>query len=286
MIEIYFQETLDANKIYMSICARAQAFSINYIRVSYDRANVVSIFIAKKNQYVLRSVIIPALTEYIIQNKEDEWILSMIETIFYFTDYDEKKQILEIAKSLLDGNSPDIPIVPDSIPREQVIAEILSGFLKEPISFSFESFLKFRLRSYTENLLHIVELAIDEYKLEQEYQAFVQGLRDFTVDRESKLEQIHILHDGHFTFYNNQFLEIAREELIKLIDRKLILRQPMYIDSTVLAPLVSIAPKSIFIYTNDVDNGMVQTIVNVFLEKVNIYSMNYFEQLKLKKLSK
>lgn len=283
MIEIYFQETLDANKIYMSISARAQAFSINYIRVSYDRANVVSIFISKKNQYVLQTIIIPAITDYIIQNKEDGWILSMIETIFYFSDYEEKKQILEIAKSLLDGNSPDLPEIPDFVPREAIISEIVMEFLKEPISFSFESFLKFRLRSYTDSLLKVVELAIDEYKLEQEYQTFVQGLREFTVDRESKLDQIHILHDGQFTFYNNQFMEIAREELIKLIDRKLILRQPMYIDSTVLAPLVSIAPKSIYIYTNEMDNGMVQTIVNVFLEKVNIYSKKYFEQLKLTK---
>lgn len=279
---MHFQETTDAQKMYKGLVAKAKALSIDYIEVVNDEENVVSVFISEKIQYAVQAVVIPVMAEFIIQNKEDNWILDYIENLFYFTDYEEKKQILEIAKGLMDGNNPEIPGVQDVVPREQLIVEALHDFMEIPISFSFESFLKFRMRSYNEALLQIIESAIDEYKLEQEYQTFIQGLREFREKREPKLEQLHILHDEQFYFYNHEFTEIKRDELFKYIDRKLILHQPLYIDSAVLAPLVSIAPKSISIYTDQIDNGMIQTIHNIFLENVTIYTKKSFENTRLK----
>lgn len=279
---MHFQETADAQKMYKGLVAKAKALSIDYIEVVNDEENVVSVFISEKIQYAVQVVVIPVMAEFIIHNKEDNWILDYIENLFYFTDYEEKKQILEIAKGLMDGNNPDIPGVQDVMPREQLIVEALHDFMEIPISFSFESFLKFRMRSYNEALLQIIESAIDEYKLEQEYQTFIQGLREFREKREPKLDQLHILHDEQFYFYNHEFTEIKRDELFKYIDRKLILHQPLYIDSAVLAPLVSIAPKSISIYTDQIDNGMVQTIHNIFLENVTIYTKKSFENTRLK----
>ncbi|MEK5441572.1 MULTISPECIES: putative sporulation protein YtxC [unclassified Fredinandcohnia] len=279
---MHFQEITDAQKMYKGLVAKAKALSIDYIEVVNDEENVVSVFISEKIQYAVQVVVIPVMAEFIIHNKEDNWILDYIENLFYFTDYEEKKQILEIAKGLMDGNNPDIPGVQDVVPREQLIEEALHDFMEIPISFSFESFLKFRMRSYNEALLQIIESAIDEYKLEQEYQTFIQGLREFREKREPKLEQLHILHDEQFYFYNHEFTEIKRDELFKYIDRKLILHQPLYIDSAVLAPLVSIAPKSISIYTDQIDNGMVQTIHNIFLENVTIYTKKSFENTRQK----
>ncbi len=279
---MHFQEMTDAQKMYKGLVRKVKALSIDYIKVVKEEENVVSVFVLEKIQYAIQVVIIPAMTEYIIKNKEDNWILDLIEDLFYFNDYEEKKQILEITKALMDGNNPDIPEVQDVVPREQLIAEALHKFLNVPISFSFESFIKFRMRLYNEALLEIVEAAIDEYKLEQEYQTFIQGLREFREKREPKLDQLHILHDEQFYFYNDTFTEIKRDDLFKFIDRKLILHQPMYIDSAVLAPLVSIAPKSISIYTDQIDNGMIQTIHNIFLENVTIYTKKSFENRRLK----
>lgn len=278
---MHFLEMTDAQKMYKGLLAKAKALSIDYIDV-VNEENVVSVFISEQTQYVVQVVFVPVMTEFIINNKEDSWILDYIENLFYFTDYEEKKQILEIAKALMDGNNPDIPLVQEVVPRKQLIAEAIHDFLEIPISFSFESFLKFRMRTYNEALLQIVESAIDEYKLEQEYQTFIQGLREFREKREPKIDQLHIFHDEQFYFYNQEFNEIKRDELFKYIDRKLILHQPMYIDSAVLAPLVSIAPKSISIYTDQIDNGMVQTIHNIFLENVTIYTKKSFENRRIK----
>ncbi|MFC4321039.1 putative sporulation protein YtxC [Litchfieldia salsa] len=285
MIEISFQEGLEAKRLYERLNKAKLALSINYIHITYDleQTNTLFISIQAKKEVAISKLIIPVLTQYIIDCIEDSWILSIIESDFYFTDIEEQNQILQIAHGILEGHYDDMPQVEELKSRRLVIEEALHEFLRTTITFSFESFIKFRLHSYSEELLKVVELAIDEYKLEQEYQNFVQNLRDYSFDRSPKIERLHIFHDDHFYFFNESFIELKYSDITKHIDRKLILNHPMYIDSTIIAPLVSISPKSIVIYTNEVDHGMVQTIQNIFLERVQIYSKNYFEQVKLQK---
>jgi putative sporulation protein YtxC len=150
-------------------------------------------------------------------------------------------------------------------------------FLKDGLSFSIVSFVTFRLKRYIERLHHYVELAIDEYKLEQEYQNFVQMLRDYVSEREAKWSVVHLVHHSpDFLFFDEQLRQVTKQELKQWIDRNLTVNQPMYIDSSVLAPLVSIAPHTIYLYTEHADDGMVQTIQNVFQERIRFCQLSDF----------
>ncbi|QOR65766.1 putative sporulation protein YtxC [Cytobacillus suaedae] len=276
MIEIHFQESLDAIKLYERLCSSQQEKTINYIDVLYDQENIITICIDKKSNEVVDSFIIPAITSFFIETKEDSLMLTLMEEIFYFSEYEERQQILEIARSIIEGERKGIPVVSDLVPREDLISSSLRTLLTNPISFSFESFIKFRLKDYSDRLLQYVEISIDEYKLEQEYQNFIQNLRDYITERDSKLEHLNILHNDQFSLYSAHFSEIKRDEIVKYIDRKLIQSHPMYIDSSILAPLVSINPSTIHLYTNQVDDGMVQTIRNIFQERVRIFTKKEF----------
>ncbi|MCB6946227.1 putative sporulation protein YtxC, partial [[Eubacterium] rectale] len=64
-----------------------------------------------------------------------------------------------------------------------------------------------------------IGIAIDEYKMEQEYQIFVQSLRDYLKQKEPKREKIKLCLGEQVKFYNGQFREMTREELDGLIDR-------------------------------------------------------------------
>jgi putative sporulation protein YtxC len=276
LIEIHFQESLDALKLYERLCSEQQEQTINYIDVLYDQENIITICIDKMSNEVVDSFIIPVLTSFFIEVKEDVWMLSIMEELFFYSDFEERQQILEIARSIIEGERKGIPIVSDLVPREELISAALRTLLIDPISFSFESFIKFRLKDYSDRLLQYVEVSIDEYKLEQEYQNFIQNLRDYISERGSKLEHINIFHSDQFILFNEHLSEMKRDELLKYIDRKLIQNHPMYIDSSVLAPLVSMNPITINLYTNQVDHGMVQTIRNIFQERVHIYSKRDF----------
>ncbi len=276
MIEIHFQESLDALKLYERLCSAQQERNINYIDVLYEQENIITICINKKSNKVVDSFIIPVITNFLIETKEDIWMLSIMQELFYFSDFEERQQILEIARSIIEGERKGIPVIADLVPREELISTSLSTLLTDSISFSFESFIKFRLKDYSDRLLQYVEISIDEYKLEQEYQNFIQNLRDYIAERDSKLEHVNILHNDQFLLFSRQFSEMKRDEVIKYIDRKLIQSYPMYIDSSIIAPLVSMNPNTINLYTNRVDDGMVQTIRNIFQERVRIFSKKEF----------
>ena len=61
------------------------------------------------------------------------------------------------------------------------------------LSFSFSSYVRFRLRTYREMVAKLAEVAIDEYKLEQEYQMFIETLRQQVRSRKSRLSCVHLI---------------------------------------------------------------------------------------------
>lgn len=66
--------------------------------------------------------------------------------------------------------------------------------------------MTFRLGKYYERLKGYVEAAIDEYKMEQEYQTFIQSLRDYVTRKEPVLDHVRIVHDGHFVLWELKYI--------------------------------------------------------------------------------
>lgn len=86
---------------------------------------------------------------------------------------------MEIIYSVLEGQREELAVLIKANGEEAKIRDAVEEIFQDHVSFSFDSFLKFRLRPYLKMLESYVEIAIDEYKMEQEYQMFIQTLRDF-----------------------------------------------------------------------------------------------------------
>lgn len=221
-----------------------------------------------------------AFYEFVTNIKRDDWLRDILRNHYYFEDIEEQQQILEILYSIMDGQREDLSVFLKETNLDPVVREAIDHVFRDNVSFSFDSFLKFRLRSYLQLLENYVEISIDEYKLEQEYQMFVHMLREFLADREPKRRELHLLLDDDITFYDEQFVEIKRGELAKMIDRKLLVNHPVYIDSASIAPLLSLAPTKIFLYTKNAEAPLVRTIKNIFEERVMIKSYQALRELR------
>jgi len=283
LIEIYFEQANDAEKLFCLLNKRQKKTAHPRFQTTYNGDSLVTIYIYGDTDEAISCDLIPAMTTLILHFIEDRLLLSIISDTFYFQDKEEQQQILQLAHSFLDGERYDYRMGKQpSVSRKTLIANALKHFLKDGLSFSFSSFVTFRLKPYMEQLQHYVELAIDEYKLEQEYQNFVQMLRDFVAAKRPKLPVIHLVHKPpSFLFLDEKLREITAGELKQLIDRNLIVSQPMYIDSSLLAPLVSIAPAIIYLYTDHEEDGMVQTIQNVFQERIRLYRQSDFAKSRI-----
>ena len=276
MFEISFRDELDAKTVFFRILeANPEGDSI----LSLHKEKIV---VESKDIKFYQNIIIPAIKSFIIKVKERAYLLSTLENTFHFKDEEEHVQILSILQSILQGERSDIPNLPPIQEREQLLDSIIHGFLLKPVSFSFESFLTFRLKEYYDALQVYLEAAIDEYKLEQEYQSFIHQLRELLIATDSKLNEVHLVYHHQFEFYDEDLNHITKNQLIKYMNRTHFNNYSYYIDSVVLAPLVSIAPRKLFLYTDNIDHQLVETIRNIFEERTEILPYHYFGQKKSK----
>jgi putative sporulation protein YtxC len=280
LIEIHFQRLEDAVPLYQQLkkCLSSSQTN-NHILLDEDR-HIVKILTNKLTEESF-SFIKRSFCDFIMNTKCDDWFRSIITEKFYFQDEEEVQHILEIIHSLLEGERKDIVgLLKGTDDDLQELDQVIDQVLKKDISFSFDSFVKFRLRTFMEKLEKYVAVSIDEYKMEQEYQMFIQTLRDFISNRPPLLSQLHLMMDDVVTFYDEHFSEIKRSELAKMIDRKLLFNHPIYVDSTTIAPLLSIAPKSFYLYTKEPEKPLVRTIRNIFEERVVVASIASFQPSK------
>lgn len=277
MIEIHFQRLEDAAPLYHQVKKNlSSSQTYNHILLDEDR-HIVKILTNKLSEdafYFIKK----SFCEFIMNKKCDDWFRNIIIEQFYFQDEEEVQHILEIIHSILEGDRKELSVFLEDCKEINDLEEVVNQVMKRDISFSFDSFVKFRLRPFMEKLEKYVEISIDEYKMEQDYQMFIQTLRDFIANRPAQLAHLHLLMDEGVAFFDEHFSEIKRPELTKMIDRKLLFNHPVYVDSTTIAPLLSIAPGSIYLYTRDPELPLIRTIQNIFEERVLIKTVASFQE--------
>ncbi|AIE60986.1 putative sporulation protein YtxC [Bacillus methanolicus] len=268
MIEIIFQNYEDASNLHKALQLHLSSEAYKNILLFEDR-HIAKVSINSLSNDTLRAIK-KAFYEFITYTKRDDWLRAIIAEHYYYEDPEEQQQILDIIHSILEGKREELEIFFKDTNLETTLIHAMDLIFRENLSFSFDSFVKFRLRPFLDLLEKYVQVSIDEYKMEQEYQIFINTLRKYLEMKPSKISHLHLLIDEGITFFDEQYDEIKRGELARMIDRKLLFNHPVYVDSATIAPLLSIAPATIFLYTEEPDQPLIRTIVNIFEERVSI----------------
>ena len=246
-----------------------------------DGQKSVSFHCDPDQEEVFSRALINALYTFFTVYHLESKIRDVIRKRYFYEDEDEIGQISEMTLLIWDGETAYCgePQLPEKI-KEKVKCR-LREVVEQRINFSFQSLWNFRLRDVQESLVSLVGYAIDEYKLEQDYQEFIFILRGMIEERDPQVEEIHLVYHEEFQFYNRQFQPISKQDILKAIDRKLMAENPMFIDSNTIAPLVSLAPRRIHIYADDEDNRIIATLRKIFEERILLFRISYFyEQVK------
>lgn len=219
-------------------------------------------------------VLSDAFYRFLLEEKLLQAIKHQVMHKYFFREKEEIEAILEVASSLLEEEQ--IKGYGFFVDEKYMIREGLQTILAEGRSFSFDSFMMFRIKTFQQSLQSFTMKAIDEYKLEQDYQSFIASLRDFLRKREPKMAKLHLVYHDAFYFYDSSFRKLERYEISDHIDKRLLSESAVYIDSVTLAPLLSIAPENLYIYTDDTEQGLIQTVKRVFEERSQIFPLASF----------
>lgn len=227
-------------------------------------------------QYVIQPMISQVFANYIIDTYELDWVEGILRDLFCYEDDKEIEAITTLFCLITEGKREDLPNAKRLPSRIQVIEDavhkLLEDSFKKELSFSFDSFLQFRLKDYRECLVTYVEMAIDEYKLEQDYQNFIDNLRSFLVRKQPLIDLIHVVYTDRPKFYDESF-RMIREDQIQIAMKKTSFSQHSLIEPTVLKPLLTFAPKKIVLYTDHDLTGLFYTLKNIFQERLTFRSL-------------
>ncbi|MBN8200800.1 putative sporulation protein YtxC [Bacillus sp. NTK034] len=275
MIEIIFQSSTDARNFYEHLYEQLQSFcQCDNNILHFEDQHIVRV--SADNSSDVLNTVKEVFFQFIVSQKQDDWFKRILMEHYYYEDEGEQQQILEIIHSILEGNREDLAAFVSGLDVKESLKSAIDQLFQNNISFSFDSFVKFRMRPLMNEMTKYVEVSIDEYKMEQEYQMFIHTLRDFLGGKEPKINTIHVLMGESVYFYDGQLCEIKRGELLRMIDRKLLSNHPVYVDSVTIAPLLSIAPSAIYLYSDDFDQPLVRTIRNIFEERLELRSIEDF----------
>lgn len=276
LVHIYFQDDTEAHKWLQFVSVHPLGTELHsYIQFFSEKG----IFVTLEERYLgdIHRLLSDVFYTFLIEEKLRDGLEQTIREKFLFEEQEEVDAILDIASSIVEGEM-ELGSSNGFKEAKAAIAEAIQVVLTEEKSFSFESIAMFRLKEFFESLEHYAGLAIDEYKLEQDYQSFIATLRDFLNKRQSQLPTIHLVHQESFSFFDASFRKLEKEDFQRMMDRRLLGGYPIYIDSTALAPLISIAPERLYVYTDDAEDGLIQTIRRVFEERTVIRSVQSFRR--------
>ncbi|WP_245830903.1 sporulation protein YtxC [Sediminibacillus massiliensis] len=209
-----------------------------------------------------------AMMEVFIKHREADMVRQTIQQVYYFKDKEEVQRILDLTQAMISDSEGDGGVFPQSVDLRKELLKSFNENVLEEKTIHFDSIVKFRLQNYREALKEVVGLAIDEFKREEDYQSFVQSLREYVAKKKSKFNTVHIIQGNDFKFFKANGKPFSKMEIKMLIQQ-----EPLYIvglddNELNLTPLLAMSPEKIIIYGDHPAEPKTLTLINVFQEKV------------------
>jgi putative sporulation protein YtxC len=219
-------------------------------------------------------IISNVLADYILDNEEMKLIHRILTKEFHYEETREIEIIEGYCRQFLFHNE----VVPlqgreaNRCRKEKISRELIS-YIQENTMLNMAGFVQFRLQDYMEELREVVEYALDEFQMDQQYQEFISLLKYFVYIQEAKIPVAHLIHRGgnEFVILNDQLKPIDTDKIDAMFSLEW-LDQNANFEDIVVSTLVSVSPEQIHIHSDEPEQQMIQTIMQIFEKRVTICS--------------
>ncbi|PAF35082.1 hypothetical protein CHH69_12445 [Terribacillus saccharophilus] len=215
-----------------------------------------------------------ALVETFLHHRETEWIEQIVKEVYYYKDEESIKRIAELTHTILVGDMYEEEKEP-SLPRQQ-ITQIFQEIAAKHIRIFYDAVIQFRSTAYREALMDVVGHAIDEYKREEEYQLYVESLREYVGKKPIGTDEIHVIQGRDFSFYKEDGTCYSAEEITSLADEEPLFLAGIGKQEKNLTPLIAMSPRQIYLYGDYPSEPKTLTVINVFQERATYLPLHQF----------
>lgn len=189
-----------------SLCIKTNSQNIiSYLLEEFQSLNLDSMYISNHKFKIYENVIVhftsentdffydkiaTILTDSIIKFYQEKLLRRILEYNYFYFSLPEKKIILQIAKDFIED---------DTITNDDnffAIYYAVLDYIKQNKSLVLDGFVNFRLQNYTKNLDYIVDISVNKYLIEKEYNEFVSILKLYVSMTPYNSPLIHLVYHG------------------------------------------------------------------------------------------
>ncbi|MNO74074.1 YtxC-like family protein [compost metagenome] len=137
---------------------------------------------------------------------------------------------------------------------------------------NLDGFIRFRMRDYEDKLKEIVDYAVEEYLLDQQYEEFISLLQYFVYFQEPLTSLVHLMHkkDHEFSILNENFTPIKAPPIGGMVAH--MADQELEMEDVVVSTLIALSPDRVLIHTLEPDTLIISTICRIFGDRVELCS--------------
>lgn len=249
---------------------RLSSLNLDSIHISNRRFKIyenVIVHFNSENIDFFYDKIASILTYSIINFYQDKLLKRILEyNYFYFTSA-EKRKILEMAKDFIEN---------DTISNEDNFFSIyypILDYIKSNKSIVLDGFVNFRLQNYMKNLDYIVDISVNKFLIEKEYNEFVNILKLYVSMTPYNSPLIHLIYHNNESILldNNKNIISTEDEIFKA---KYLSDISFSSNDYALNTLLNLTPKKLIIHLIDGDNDdeFINTLKLIFENRCEICS--------------
>ncbi|MFH5185885.1 sporulation protein YtxC [Paenibacillus sp. TAB 01] len=212
-----------------------------------------------------------ALADWIVNEEEEQLIRALVAKEFDYKEESDVRSILNYCRHMIQMESAEEAMEQTALRRKYKIAEAAYAYLQENTELNLDGFMRFRLRAYREELHELAEYAIDEFLMDQQYQEFISLLKYFVYIQEAKIPLAHLIHKGgnEFVLLNDRMepIDTSGNDATLTVE---MLERDINFEDVIVSTLISVSPQQIYIHTRDPEVQVIQTITQIFENRVQL----------------
>ncbi len=219
---------------------------------------------------IFKEYIANVLSDLIINKIEEELLEQILKNNYKQFSALEQEEILDLAIDRLNFliSEEDQSIVSKIQRKNRILLKILD-YLDTESEITLEGFVRFRLKEYLTELKSAIDIAVDDFIVEKEYEEFIHLLKYFVDTQETKNQLVNVvkIKNGHFKLLDesgevleNTYLD---EYIFNIVDCQL------DYEDLLISALITTAPEEIILHFKE-PVSLLKTLENVFGDKISI----------------
>lgn len=255
------------NQINKYLLNSFENYNLENFHISYKKFKIYNNIILhykNKNTTEFYDCFCEVLTNCIIKYYEESLLKQIITLNYFYFSKIEQSMILKSCISYIQ----DINNLENMTRRENIYISLLK-YIDENKNFILDGFVNFRLENYKKVLEYVVDLNVNNFLIEKEYNEFVSLLKIYINSKNSECNCLHLLYKKDNA--------ILLDENYNQIDTKNYLLEAKYLSDIsfsendfILNALLTLLPKKLYIHLLTKSDEFIETLKLIFTNRISL----------------